>query len=207
MIARAAGAVKATEGALRRGKNTPCRSPQMRAWNGAAFAAALIVGATSLATVVHHAGETNHRGFVSSAQAQPQPIRKLIEWLRGLTMPAGIVRAEGRIEATQVDVSSRYSGEVVDVAVQEGDKVAAASGVPASHGRASSGSAARPNGRTGRRRPRCCRAVRISPAIWPAVPATRSAPERSISAPRSTAFTAPTSRRRSATTSRQAASG
>ena len=40
-------------------------------------------------------------------------------------MPAGIVKAEGRIEATQVDVSSRYAGEVVDIAVQEGDKVAA----------------------------------------------------------------------------------
>jgi multidrug efflux pump subunit AcrA (membrane-fusion protein) len=100
------------------------QEPQMRAWNGAAFAAALIVGATSLAPVVHHAGETNHGGFVSSAQAQPQPIRKLIDWLRGLTMPAGIVRAEGRIEATQVDVSSRNAGEVVDVAVVEGDKVA-----------------------------------------------------------------------------------
>src|SRR5208283_1212121 len=68
---------------------------------------------------------TNHRGFVSSVHAQPLPIRKLIEWLRSLTMPAGIVRAEGRIEATQVDVSSKYAGEVVDVAVQEGDKVAA----------------------------------------------------------------------------------
>ena len=97
----------------------------MRAWNGRAFAAAaLIVGATGLASVVIYAGETNHRGFVSSAHAQPQPIRKLIEWLRSLTLPAGIVRAEGRIEATQVDVSSKYPGEVVDVAVQEGDKVA-----------------------------------------------------------------------------------
>jgi HlyD family secretion protein len=98
----------------------------MTVWNGRAFAAvALIVGAAGLASVVHYAGETNHRGFVSSAHAQPQPIRKLIEWLRGLTMPAGIVRAEGRIEATQVDVSSKYAGEVVDVAAQEGDKVAA----------------------------------------------------------------------------------
>ena len=98
----------------------------MRAWNGRAFAAvALIVGATCLASGVHYAGKTNHRGFVSSAHAQPQPIRKLIEWLRSLALPAGIVRAEGRIEATQVDVSSKYAGEVVDVAVQEGDKVAA----------------------------------------------------------------------------------
>ena len=98
----------------------------MRAWKGRAFAAAaLIVGATCLASVVYGVGETNHYGFVSLAQAQPAPIRKLIDWLRGLTMPAGIVRAEGRIEATQVDVSSKYAGEVVDVAVQEGDKVAA----------------------------------------------------------------------------------
>ena len=97
----------------------------MRARNGRAFAtAALVVGAICLASVAHYAGETNQSGFVSSAQAQPQPIRKLIEWLRGLTLPAGIVRAEGRIEATQVDVSSKYAGEVVDVAVQEGDKVA-----------------------------------------------------------------------------------
>jgi len=98
----------------------------MRAWNGRAFAAAaLIVGAACLASFVHYAGETNHPGFVPSARAQPEPIRRLIDWLRGLTMPAGIVKAEGRIEATQVDVSSKYAGEVVDVAVTEGDKVAA----------------------------------------------------------------------------------
>ena len=96
----------------------------MRAWNGRSFAAA-VVGATCLASLLHYAGETNHPGFVPSAQAQPEPIRRLIDWLRGLTMPAGIVKAEGRIEATQVDVSSKYAGEVVDVAVQEGDKVAA----------------------------------------------------------------------------------
>jgi multidrug efflux pump subunit AcrA (membrane-fusion protein) len=96
----------------------------MRAWNGRAFAAA-IVGGICLASVVHYAGETHHPGFVSSAHAQPEPIRRLIDWLRRLTMPAGIVKAEGRIEATQVDVSWKYAGEVVDVAVQEGDKVAA----------------------------------------------------------------------------------
>ena len=106
------------------GKEYRTQESQMRAWNGRAFAAALIVGATCLASVVHDAGDTNHRGFVS-AYAQPLPIRRLIEWLRSLTMPAGIVRVEGRIEATQVDVSSKYAGEVVDVAVQEGDKAAA----------------------------------------------------------------------------------
>jgi HlyD family secretion protein len=99
---------------------------KMGAWNGRAFAAvALVVGATCFVSVVHDAGVTNYRGLVLSAQAQPAPIRRLIDWLRGLTLPAGIVKAEGRIEATQIDVSSKYAGEVVDVAVQEGDKVAA----------------------------------------------------------------------------------
>jgi hypothetical protein len=97
------------------GKECHKREPQMSGWNARAFAA-FIIAASCLAPVPDYLGETNHRGFVSSAQAQPQPIRKLIEWLRGLTMPAGIVRAEGRIEATQVDVSSKYAGEVVDVA-------------------------------------------------------------------------------------------
>jgi len=97
----------------------------MRAWNRRAFAAvALALGAAWLSSIIGNAQETNSYGFVSSAQAQPAPIRKLIEWLRGKTMPAGIVKAEGRIEATQIDVSSKYAGELVEVTVQEGDKVA-----------------------------------------------------------------------------------
>jgi HlyD family secretion protein len=97
----------------------------MRAWNRRAFAAvALVFGAAWLSSIVNNAQETNDYGFVSSAHAQPAPIRKLIEWLRGMTMPAGIVKAEGRIEATQIDVSSKYAGELVEVTVQEGDKVA-----------------------------------------------------------------------------------
>ena len=97
----------------------------MRACYRRAFAAAaLIVGVICLGSVGHDAGEANYHGFSSLAQAQPAPIRRLIDWLRGLTMPAGIVKAEGRIEAKQIDVSSKYAGEVVDVAVQEGDKVA-----------------------------------------------------------------------------------
>ena len=97
----------------------------MRAWNGRTLArAALIIGAVWLASDMRRAGEPNQVGFVASAHAQPQPIRRLIDWLRSLTFPAGIIKSEGRIEATQIDVSSKYAGEVVDVAVQEGDKVA-----------------------------------------------------------------------------------
>src|SRR5271165_5175714 len=126
MIARIGERREGNRGGPQAGKEYRTQESQMRAWNGRAFAAAaLIVGAACLASFVHYAGETNHPGFVPSARAQPEPIRRLIDWLRGLTMPAGIVKAEGRIEATQVDVSSKYAGEVVDVAVREGDKVAA----------------------------------------------------------------------------------
>ena len=95
----------------------------MSGWNARPIVA-FIVAATCLASVLHYVGETHYRGLVSSAHSQPAPIRRLIEWLRSLTLPAGIVRAEGRIEATQVDVVSNYAGEVVVVAVEEGDKVA-----------------------------------------------------------------------------------
>ena len=108
-----------------RGNVYRAQEAQMRAWNRRAFAAvALALGAAWLSSIIGNAQETNSYGFVSSAQAQPAPIRKLIEWLRGKTMPAGIVKAEGRIEATQIDVSSKYAGELVEVTVQEGDKVA-----------------------------------------------------------------------------------
>ena len=99
----------------------------MRDRNRLAFAAvALILSVAWLSSIRGDAGDANEHAFVSSAHAQPpQPIRKLIEWLRAMTLPGGIIKAEGRIEATQIDVSSKYAGELVEVAVQEGDKVAA----------------------------------------------------------------------------------
>lgn len=57
-------------------------------------------------------------------QAQSR-IKALIERLRGDTMPDGIVKTNGRIEATQVDVSSKYAGRLAEVAVKEGDEVTA----------------------------------------------------------------------------------
>ena len=51
-------------------------------------------------------------------------IRNLIARLRGEKMPAGIVKANGQTEASQVDVSSKYPGRVAEVSVTEGAKVA-----------------------------------------------------------------------------------
>ena len=81
---------------------------------------ALIFGA-GLVWTIGDGRFTGGHGFVSSAHAQP--LRKLIARLRGQTSPDGIVKAEGRTEATQVDVSSKYPGQLAKISVDEGTKV------------------------------------------------------------------------------------
>jgi HlyD family secretion protein len=66
---------------------------------------------------------TSDVGPMSSARAQGF-IKNLIGRLRGETLPAGIVKSNGRIEATQVDVSSKYPGRLAEVTVEEGSPVA-----------------------------------------------------------------------------------
>jgi HlyD family secretion protein len=73
--------------------------------------------------------------FIASARAQakpPEPLEKakkavdtLINHLRGRDMPEGIVKTNGRIEATQVDVSAKYPGRLATMTVDEGDEVTA----------------------------------------------------------------------------------
>jgi HlyD family secretion protein len=76
------------------------------------------------------------RGFLSSkasAQSQQQnPLEKartavesLIDRLRGRDMPDGIVKTNGRIEATEVDVAAKYPGRLVTLTADEGDEVTA----------------------------------------------------------------------------------
>ena len=52
-------------------------------------------------------------------------LRQLIERLRADPLPAGIVKSNGRIEATQVDVSAKYAGRLAQVSIKEGDDVKA----------------------------------------------------------------------------------
>ena len=76
------------------------------------------------------------RGFlIVSAQAQSKqqnPVERartavetLIARLRGRDMPEGIVKSNGRIEATQVDVAAKYPGRLATLTVNEGDEVTA----------------------------------------------------------------------------------
>jgi HlyD family secretion protein len=60
--------------------------------------------------------------FIAPAHAQSR-LRNLIARLRGETMPVGIVKTNGRIEATQVDVSAKYAGRLAVVSVEEGSDV------------------------------------------------------------------------------------
>src|SRR5262245_44846079 len=65
-----------------------------------------------------------------SAQQTPvdrarKAVDTLITRLRGRTMPDGIVKSNGRIEATEVDVAAKYPGRLATLTVNEGDEVTA----------------------------------------------------------------------------------
>jgi multidrug efflux pump subunit AcrA (membrane-fusion protein) len=59
-----------------------------------------------------------------AARAQ-SAVQTLIARLRGRRMPEGIVKSNGRIEATQVDVAAKYAGRIATMTVEEGDEVTA----------------------------------------------------------------------------------
>ncbi len=75
------------------------------------------------------------RLLIAGANAQEKPpkpiedakkaVETLINHLRGRDMPEGIVKTNGRIEATQVDVAAKYGGRLATLTVDEGDEVTA----------------------------------------------------------------------------------
>ena len=66
---------------------------------------------------------------VAAAAAPPamaqSRLMELIDRLRGDTMPDGIAKSNGRIEATQIDIAAKYAGRISELLVDEGDEVAA----------------------------------------------------------------------------------
>jgi HlyD family secretion protein len=59
----------------------------------------------------------------SPADQLRSQVETLINRLRGRDMPEGIVKSNGRIEATQVDVSAKYPGRLATLTVDEGDEL------------------------------------------------------------------------------------
>ena len=101
------------------------------------LASALLAGALPVA---EWAGRSSGESlFILAAQAQSKqqnPVERartavetLIARLRGRDMPEGIVKSNGRIEATEVDVAAKYSGRLAKLTVDEGDEVTAGQSV------------------------------------------------------------------------------
>ncbi len=94
---------------------------------------ALIAGALSVAEWAGSSSEGSLLIPAAQAQsAQQSPVERarttvetLIARLRGRDMPEGIVKSNGRIEATQVDVAAKYPGRLATLTVDEGDEVTA----------------------------------------------------------------------------------
>ncbi len=84
-------------------------------------ATALLLGVGASSVLLIGGKPSGDVSFTSSAHAQI--IRNLIARLRGETLPDGVVKSNGRLEATQVDVSSKYPGRLSKVMVEEGSSV------------------------------------------------------------------------------------
>jgi HlyD family secretion protein len=114
-----------------------CQEGRHMRFDHAAIVAA-VLGAVALPIAGAMLGPSNNISLVATAQAQttqaPQQnplerarttVETLINRLRGRDMPEGIVKTNGRIEATQVDVAAKYSGRLATVTKDEGDEVTA----------------------------------------------------------------------------------
>src|SRR5262245_31144680 len=96
---------------------------------------AILTAAAILMFGIAGGGSPGSGHFVSTAHAQSnvkekvtkekivKDIKSLIERLRHGELPEGIAKTNGRIEATVVDVSSKYAGRLESVMVNEGNDV------------------------------------------------------------------------------------
>lgn len=89
----------------------------------AARLSALVLAVATAWLVMPNVDDGSRFG-VERAHAQ-SALRNFIDRLRGNTLPAGIVKSNGRIEATQIDISAKYAGRLAEVLVKEGDEVVA----------------------------------------------------------------------------------
>jgi HlyD family secretion protein len=96
---------------------------------GAALICAVVIAVPSVLSV-SDGGFLIVKAYAQSQQQNPvekarTAVENLIDRLRGRDMPDGIVKTNGRIEATQVDVAAKYPGRLATLTVDEGDEVTA----------------------------------------------------------------------------------
>jgi HlyD family secretion protein len=63
--------------------------------------------------------------LLSPAAEAKSKFQSLLDRVLGRTMPDGIFKTNGRLEATQVDVAAKYPGRLIDITVEEGSEVKA----------------------------------------------------------------------------------
>jgi len=85
-------------------------------------AALTAIAIPTLGSFANPAGTGSLHDFTANAETS---VHALIDRWRGGLTPAGIAKTNGRIEATQIDVSAKYPGRLEEVAVKEGDEVTA----------------------------------------------------------------------------------
>lgn len=83
-----------------------------------ALAAALLTFGSLVAPI------SRDLSIATPAQAQSK-LKEFIQRLRSGSLPSGIAKSNGRIEATQIDVAAKYAGRLSQVLVKEGDDVTA----------------------------------------------------------------------------------
>ena len=92
---------------------------------GALLVSVFIVGSPPLPLSHTHSRLGALIAPTAEAQKLREKARSLLDRVLGKDMPDGIVKTNGRIEATQVDVAAKYPGRLADITVEEGSEVKA----------------------------------------------------------------------------------
>ena len=93
-----------------------------RFFAGALLVSVLIVGGVPLPRSPKHSPVTH---FLSPTAEAKSKFQSLLDRVLGESLPEGIVKTNGRLEATQVDVAAKYPGRLTDITVEEGSEVKA----------------------------------------------------------------------------------
>ena len=120
------GPTRCPEGDMgRKGPALPKGRPRTTRWLSfiviVVCIAALSVSDRSLLIVSAYAQSDQQNPLEKARTA----VETLLNRLRGRDMPEGIVKTNGRLEATEVDVSAKYPGRLKTLTVNEGDEVTA----------------------------------------------------------------------------------
>jgi HlyD family secretion protein len=89
---------------------------------GVPLALVLVAGSVPLPPDATYLFAGNYLSPVAQARG---PVRNMLDRVLGRNLPEGIVKTNGRIEATQVDVAAKYPGRLVDITLEEGSEVKA----------------------------------------------------------------------------------